>query len=277
MSQATGGDLWQAKAVADLADLFEREASVESVVLIGTGVSRSDMDVFSDVDIVIVVEDSALPRLTDNVEWLAPFGRVYAHAVFQSGEFPTLRVYFDDGRRVDFLFVRVQQLSRFMAWPKNPMRFGAETLYSRAPLPETPPRWPELPPVGCPSTETIQAMANEFRFKCMLAVSKVARDDLLVATHLCLDALRDCVGLALMVRDKETGSDHHRGGEGFNDLIDDLPTIAQPGDAATLLNVIEQATQFFDKQARLLRVDYQADVEPVRRWVEFARCHRGIA
>lgn len=276
MSQMTGGDLWQAKAVAELADLFEREASVESVILIGTGVSRSDRDVFSDVDLVVIVEESALPGFTDTVDWLAAFGCVYAHAVWQTGEFPTLRVYFDDGRRVDFLFVGSQEVSRFMAWPKNPMRFGAETIYSRIPLPEAPPTWPELPPVGCPSRDAIQTMANDFRFKCMLAVSKVARDDLVVATHLCLELLRDCVAVALLVRDKETGRDHHRGGDGYNGLIDDLPVIAQPGDAATLLNVIEQATRFFDGLARVLCADYRPAGEPLRRWTEFARRHRGI-
>jgi hypothetical protein len=78
---------------------------------------------------------------------------------------------------------------------------------SRALPPSVPKRMP---------SDQFEQMTNDFRFKGMLAVAKVARSDLLVALHLSLDLIRDCCVLAMQLRDWETGTDHHRTGDAAN-------------------------------------------------------------
>jgi hypothetical protein len=92
-------------------------------------------------------------------------------------------------------------------------------------------------------------MVSTFWFKGVMAVHKVARDDLLIALHLALDLVRDCCVLGMMLRDRVEGTDDHRTGGMGNQVIAEFGGIRQPPTAAGILGVIEQSSILFDKLA----------------------------
>jgi hypothetical protein len=111
---------------------------------------------------------------------------------------------------------------------------------------------------------------NGFWFKGIVAVQKVVRDDLLVALHLSLGMIQDCCVLAMMLRDRETGTTRHRGGTG-NDMVAELEATRQPHTAAGILASIEQTAIHFDRLAARWSIEYRVSRYPLIAWIEVAR------
>jgi hypothetical protein len=114
-------------------------------------------------------------------------------------------------------------------------------------------------------------MANDFRLKGMLAATKAARNELLVASHLGLDMIRDCLVLAMMVRDQATGTDHHRDGSQGNHLIEPLNPPLKEYTASELLNSIERSAIAFESLALQLNGAYEDHREPLLNYIAQVR------
>jgi hypothetical protein len=105
----------------------------------------------------------------------------------------------------------------------------------------------------------------------MLAVSRVARGDLLVALHLSLDLVRDCCVLAMMLRDRELGTSHHRDGAGSGQLVDELAAANRTYTPHGILSSIEQSGIVFDRLAADWDSNHQQKRGPLVRWVQRVR------
>ena len=102
----------------------------------------------------------------------------------------------------------------------NPFYPGLRVLLSRSPaldraleLPAAVPPWSPLTP------ESFAQLCSTFRFAAVIAVQKAARDQRFVALQLGLDLVRSCLLLAMHLRDRETGADHHRDGSRGNHFV----------------------------------------------------------
>jgi hypothetical protein len=115
-------------------------------------------------------------------------------------------------------------------------------------------------------------MTNEFSFVVVLAITKVVRNDLLIASHLLLGLERDVLVLAMMARDQALGTTVHRVGGPFNEAVN---LVAGGGlEAASILTRIERAVTGFDNLARQLDPQWTQDWEPLRKLL--ARAERDI-
>jgi hypothetical protein len=96
----------------------------------------------------------------------------------------------------------------------------------------------------------------------MLSTYKVVRNDLLVASHLALDLVRDCLVLRMKTRDLEENQVRNTKGE------------INPGIELTakgILDIIEQSAQEFDTLASQLDNAYKAKSRTLTKWIEEAR------
>jgi hypothetical protein len=100
-------------------------------------------------------------------------------------------------------------------------------------------------------------ISNDFWFKAMLAVSKVARNDLLVALHLSLDLVRDCCLLGMMLRDRQSGTTHHRDGSGTQPFMDELTTASRTYTTHGILSSVEHSGIVFDSLASQWREGHE--------------------
>ena len=105
----------------------------------------------------------------------------------------------------------------------------------------------------------------------MLAVTKVARDDLLTALHLSQDLVRDCAVLGMIIRNRDAGTRHHRDGTGGNVFADRLNAAQHPLTAAGILDTIEQSAIAFDELAAQILAEYQEKRRPLLDSIERAR------
>ena len=240
--------MWHEEAIAKVTEILFQDQDVKVLLLIGS-CSRVDVqsDLWSDLDIAIIVDDAALARYFPATDWVQDFGVPYAFNQNETDDYRVLRVWFRDSRLFDFVIVTEQSLERVNDWTSNPLQHGVRILFSRSTVLDKVLSKEFPSPVHRNfSNEQFIRLANDFRFKGMLAVTKAARNELLVAVHLSLDMIRDCLLLGMALRDRETGTNHHRDGTNGNHLLTELQQTQQPYTAEGVLYRIEQSAIAFD-------------------------------
>ena len=264
---------WQDEAVRGLRAELEADEGVRGLVVIGS-VTRADLeiDMWSDLDVAVVIDDRAVHRFGSSVDWAASVGEIYAYSRSKTEYYGVTRVYFTDGRRIDFVIIPASSLEKIDGWEHNPLRYNNECIFSRSPALDLALSRTFSPPTLKPvSPEELDRLANDFWFKGMLAVSKVGRNELLVALHLSLDMIRDCLVLAMMLRDRATVTDHHRDGAHGNHFVAELESTHRPYTAEGILLSIEESALAFDRLMPQLVEGYQPRRGPLVDWIAKAR------
>ncbi len=131
-------------------------------------------------------------------------------------------------------------------------------------------RKPERPKPHAFEVDKFQPLINQFWFKGTLSVTKVMRNDLLIGLHLALDMVRDCLVLAMLLRDRAEGTNHHRTGGAYNSVVNQL-YASHAYTSMTILDIVEQSSITFDKLAAQMSSSYKDQRQPLIEWVEYAR------
>ena len=125
---------------ADMVESFLKAVSIWAsaqpdilaVALVGSharGGARAD----SDIDLVLLVEDPA--AYLSNADWPKRFGRVVRRQVEPYGRVTSLRVWYDDGREVEYGFTTAQWAARPLdEGTRRVIRGGMRILFERSPL-----------------------------------------------------------------------------------------------------------------------------------------------
>ncbi|NUK14040.1 hypothetical protein [Streptomyces lunaelactis] len=71
---------------------------------------------------------------------------------------------------------------------------------------------PSIIQVDDEPASAVAELVNSFRFDAVLAAVKAARDDVLIGAHLTLQLARHVLVAAMLLRDRDSGTDHHRFG-----------------------------------------------------------------
>jgi predicted nucleotidyltransferase len=260
---------WHAATIEQLADMCRADADVEALALLGSA-AQGRADVWSDLDLLLVVRDGALERFFPPRTWLAPLGPIYASEL-HPGEFtPVARLCFEDLRRIDLIVTTVSALQRHAEWPSRPFAGGNRVLFSRNPGVDAVLGLDLEIPAPHVSYDAFEDLANGFWFKGIVAVQKVVRGDRLVAFHLSLELIQEVAVLAMLLRDRETGTNQHRGGIGDDEVLALEPT-RQPHTPAGILASIAASAVAFDRLAAWWSAEYQPRRGPLLEWVQAAQ------
>lgn len=264
---------WQAATCQQIADLCRADPDIEALTLLGSEAQERG-DAWSDIDLLLVVRDGVLERYFPPFAWLAQLGPVYASEI-HPGEFSSVaRLCFEDLRRIDMIATTVSSIERHAEWPGRPFAAGNRVLFSRNPSVNAILGLDlEVPAVQVPD-EAFENLANGFWFKGIVAVQKVVRGDRLVAFHLSLELIQELAVLAMLLRDRATGTNQHRGGLGDDEVLA-LESTRQPHTPAGILASIAASAVAFDRLAARWLPEYQPRSGPLLEWVEAA--HASIA
>ena len=250
---------------AHIAEILLHDESVRGLVLTGSR-ARPEIvpDEWSDLDLVLIVNDESLGVYVATTDWAMQFGDIYAFEQSSGEHFSVLRAQYTDALCIDFVIIPESSLESIDQWAQNPLRFANRCLFSRSSLLDQvlnrtyPERVPEQP-----SSKQFEQMANGFWFKGMLAANKAARNELLVAAHLALDMARDCLVLAMMIRNRATGTDHHRDGSKGNHLLEVLDPPLGEYTPSGVLDSVERSAVVFESLAVQLDSSYRDHREPL--------------
>ena len=266
-------NLWQIKTLEQLKDLLQSFETVQAAIVVGSLANdATQIDDWSDVDLVVVVSEEAIGQFFPEADWLTPITSIYATSWSQDPPRCTLRVCFIDMRRLDLIFVPDFAFDDPDSWNLNPFQAGYHILFSRSTfIDQALSQGISVAPSMSDSEHQFLAMSNPFWFKGTLAVYKVVRNDLLIALHLALDLVSDCLVLRMMLRDRAEGTSHHRiGGEG-NEFVTRMNDQSREYSATGILSMIENSGRLFDELAKEWSFDYQARRFPLLDWAMEAR------
>ncbi|MCE5323711.1 aminoglycoside 6-adenylyltransferase [bacterium] len=248
-----------------ISEILAGDESIKGLVLIGSH-AQSDVvpDEWSDLDLVVVVDDKSVDHYYPTTDWTTQFGDLYAFHLSSGEYFSAIRVQYTDAQRIDFVIIPESSLKSINHWTQNPLQFENRCLFSRSPLLDQVLRikYPEHVQQKCTS-EQFERIANDFWFKGMLAVTKAARNELLIALHLALDMIRDCLVLSMMIRDQATGTNHHRDGSMGNHFIELLNPPLSGYTALEILSSIERSAISFECLAAQMNSDYEDHRKPL--------------
>lgn len=246
---------WQTAMLQQIEDYLHAQSVVSALLVVGS-TARSATDQWSDLDLIVVVDDAHVEDFFPSTAWLGQLGTIFACERHQHQHGGVLRVCFTDGRRVDAVVVT---MSGFAVSTDLPLQDGAHVCFARSQVVEHTLAQRVAPPSFHPlAPEAFEQMVGRFWFKAVVALTKVVRNDLLIAVHLCLDVLQELCVLAMVLRDRAEGTAIHKTGGLGNDLVQRVPVIQYPLTAQHVLDCLDQAGSVFDQLAHEWSPTYQA-------------------
>jgi hypothetical protein len=223
---------WQHQLLDQLTSVLGSQRGVVDIAPHGSFVT-GNADQWSDLDVRITVTADWFAYFFPEMNWIADFGEVYATSQFIDQNSGTTRIVFRDGRRLDLRF------------ESTAVTAGGGRRAARP--------------------DTLTTLENDFRFEAILAASKLARNDLLIGMHLTLELERKVLVVAMLLRDRDLGTNTHRFGGLHNDAVDLLGMAGT--DTVGLVGRIRQASTAFSTLAVQLDPSWTPDWEPLRRYL----------
>lgn len=258
-----------------LTQLIEIAEVTESVLALGVCGSQvtGQADSWSDLDLILVIDDGAMEDFYPSTSWLTPLGTIFTSSQSKNNFTLTSRIVFDDLRRLDLVLISRSALEHIDQWPSVVFWQGIDILFSRSDtISIILSAFYSKPEFQVFSAEAFAHLENDFWFKAMLAISKVVRDDRLIAFHLSLDLVRDVCVLMMILRDNAEEASHHRTGGVGNDYLDALFQIERPT-AEGILDIIEQSAHQFINLSQQLFPNNHPQGNPLFEAIRQARQH----
>jgi predicted nucleotidyltransferase len=178
--------LWHADMLDKLISYFEPHEDVLGLLFFGSySKPDSHYDDWSDIDILLVVKNDQLGKFFPTVEWTDAFDKLYTYSQSADDFICTTRACFENFNRIDFVITTEEKLMGLDQWSHVPFSDGATLVFSRSKIVDEVARQNHHQRKFSPATEDqFPGLVRDFRFKSMLAVYKVVRNDLLIALHL---------------------------------------------------------------------------------------------
>jgi predicted nucleotidyltransferase len=270
------GPTWHIDTIRLLSQLLYADNDVIALALYGSALRPEDLDAWSDIDALIVVRNGTMSRFFPSTDWLEPLGGIFAREQYAGSDTNTTRLCFEDLRKLDLVFATASSLREIDAWPRVPFAGGLDIRFTRDPQLtrrlEQPFPAPHYTP---PPAETFETLVSSFWFRAMVAVAKVARNDLVIGLHLALGLLQDACVLAMMLRDRAEGTDVHRTGGKANETVATFADVLRPATVEGVLDLIEASGRTFDHLAGEWSTEYQTRLIALSVAVARARAARG--
>lgn len=206
---------WQRDALTRLSGWVAREPEVVALRAHGSAALVGEtLDAFADLDVSITALDpqACAERLIDMVT--ASFAPVFASARHAHEGGIVLRLVLVDLRRIDASITPPQ--AEFARTPRETS-------------------------LDAQMRDEFDALTNDFLFEAVLAATKAGRADLLIASHLTLGLARHLLVGGMLLRDRDTGTRHHRhGGTGHDGWAAALGAVPVITDARVITSLIRR-------------------------------------
>ncbi|MEU4347151.1 hypothetical protein [Streptomyces sp. NPDC023838] len=181
------GANWQLRMVLELQDLASRDSRILALKPHGSAAGhRPHTDQWSDLDLSITTTDPTAVAEDFALKISARYSPVFATSRSGTAACYTLRLVLSDLRRLDITAT-------------DPTPSGRPTGAAH----ET----------GSDAANAVPNLINEFRFDAVLSAIKAARRDVLIGAHLALQLARHVLVIAMLLHDRDAGTNHHRFGD----------------------------------------------------------------
>ncbi len=258
---------WQQSFIETLRQHLYTHQDILALVVFGSAAQiEPKLDLWSDVDVLMVTTEKGIDTFFPGVDWLRPLAPIYAYEQHTNGLMQTTRLCFTDMRRVDLVFITettLKETHQAKFWQPGRVVFSKVSAVTEQLLKAN-----NAPSFSLPSAAEFERMVEQFWYRSTVAVYKVIREDCLIAWHLSLELIQDCCVLGMMLRDRREQTNHHRSGGMGNNLVAQLPTFPESYSSTAILEVIAQTAVLFDDLAGQWSEAYEGRKQPLQAWIQ---------
>lgn len=262
--------LWQEEALPKLVNILKEKEEVECIILKGSYADdQITIDKWSDIDLLIFVDDNNIKDLFNNKELLSSFGNVFALVQVESPTSMVLRICFDTLVRFDLIFMKTSYLKNAHDLEAGLFDRKHKVLYSKVEsINQIILNAPKSSPFSPCSPEEFNNIADKFWLLAVIAINKLVRGDYLIASHLALEMTQDCIVLQMISRDKEKGTNVHRTGEfEFVEILDKIKGIMKEDQAIKIIEIIKESCKTYDELATRYSKAYKSRYATFETWI----------
>jgi hypothetical protein len=182
-------NLWQPTAADKMANFIKDFLPVNEIIFNGSIVEPNTLDMFSDVDMKILLSDNTSLNIANFIQALPEqFFPVFGYEIHNHNEHDVLRLCFENGWRFDFTFIYPQ--------PRESQATDSHFFYK------------------------LDSVTNQFWFLAVSVLIRLGRNDFLIAAHLALELCQLNIVIQMLIRDEEKKTNIHRYGDG-----EDVPVL----------------------------------------------------
>ncbi len=237
---------WREQTLELLKQILQPNNQVLSFSVYGSLANTEvEKDRWSDIDALLVVENSALDSFFPNIEWLKQLGEVFIVQQSSNDITHVTKIIFNDFKKIDLVITtksKILEMEPF--WTKQLFVFSKSDEIKQILEEKALTKVPDNS-----STYDIEKLANEYWYISFTVVIKIIRNDLLIALHLALELYRLCLVLGMWLRDSDTGTSVHRTGGVRNEIIENMDIKLEKMTKERILSLVEQCGKEFDKLA----------------------------
>ncbi len=230
---------WQPRLLDQLTERLGSEPGVRELWVLGSVAEAAVPDGWTDLDVGIVAESSAVDRLAEVRDWLPDADRIaLVRGRALRGRDFIRRVVFTDLQWLDIFVMSSADTLRRPRRRLLPEPLPAETGLS------------DEDELFCDAMP--EATAEEVVFDAAMALKKLSRGNLLDGMEMALELAHRCVKLGQLIRSRESGSVHHRGGSPHDHIAADIGAVAPGSTAIAIAHYVrDQANRYCELHAEL--------------------------
>lgn len=255
-------DGWQYRLLEEIVGYLNGRDGVCGAWVLGSMTTNAAPGRWSDIDLLIVVEDWAFASFFPASNWVKAWGDFLALDESTDERGGLSRIFFADGRAVDVHVSSQSQVLDIANWHSRPFHNKPVSLLDCDPDLEaaivgaSPIPWTEI------DAGEISDLSSRFFLWAISAIRTVAKRDFLIAAHMANELVQMRLVAAMMVRNSRAQSEIHKAGEGTLELEADLPAITNSG--SSILEAVLDACQKFSIDMDELGHDCSKEMAAVR-------------
>jgi len=223
--------MWQKKAAEAMAEFVRGLFPVDKIEIKGSMLDPDLLDVYSDVDMEVFLQDEADFHAAEFICKLSDEFGVFGYQIHRHENSDLLRICLDNGWRFDLSFV----------YTKGEAAQPAGTF-----------------------EDIISSVANEFWFMAVMVLVKRWRGDYLIASHLALELCQLIIVVQMIERDNAKNTNFHRFGDKENVPVFDALLGLQTDTVCPILNILFLAAEHMDTMLLRLNPSYPRRAEKLK-------------
>jgi len=185
--------LWQIDASKKMVNVLNKVLLIDDVVIGGSVESPAELDIYSDVDIKIILLDNTRINIKNVLDAIATeFAPVFGFEVISHTRKDAIRVCLENGMRFDLI----------IRYPNDKEPMSEDDTFS----------------------QKVDGVVNQFWFLASMILVKLGRRDNLIAAHLSLELYQLVIVVQMLVRDNAKDTNIHRFGD--SEKIPSLHTLS---------------------------------------------------
>ncbi|MBP9703033.1 aminoglycoside 6-adenylyltransferase [Candidatus Woesebacteria bacterium] len=247
---------WHDSTLQHISSILKANNDVIALYVFGSFTEDAlEIDQWSDLDLLIIVQDDAIKNFYPMFDWLSSLGKILAYEQSNNKYQYVSKILFEENKKIDVLIVKESNVTNQIFHDKN-----LRLIFSKSTKMKTNINNQANSKINL-YLYNLDELSNSFWYLAYTALAKTYRNDLIIGLHLTLDLYKKYLELLMWFRDKELKTNIHRIGGLYNDKVTKLHFKNSISSRVELIEMIKNVSIEFDLLAKQWDTNYISKIE----------------